>query len=191
MLDVSKGTIMSYEIKSNYDYTQHWSKRDKEEPRLAGKDHAESLKEFHHQFAQAWAKESYQHYNDPKKCEKIFDNILAREMYHMATENLYGFGKYVLNHTLWPIINDLYNSVLEEYEQEIVYWWLLSLQCSSCKFSNESEWADINAEYISNLKSFGIDVNYENLQLQERQRINLYNKEEDMWIKSSNGYRGD
>ena len=182
-----------YDLDLNYDYTQHWSRRDKEEPRLACADHAASLKEFHHQFAQAFANESHEYFNDEKKCAEIFENIVAREKYHMAMENLYGFGKFILNNQLAPVFNDLYNRMYPEYIEALKDWWSLSIQCATNTYEceNETVWREKKAEYIANLEKFGVDVDYETFRQKEIKRVTAYCAYEDACIKAANGWRGD
>jgi len=184
--------MSGYELKSGYDYSQHWSIRDRKEPRLAGKTHEESLETFHRQFGEALAMDVYKDYTE-ENLTKRFDEILQRYIYDMAMQNLYGFGKFVLNGTLEPVINDLYNRMLPYFEKSIVHWWTLSIQCGTNRneCADEAAWRTKFATYISHLEKFGVNVDYQEQLNNEIERVRAYIAHEDAWIKRSGGWRGD
>jgi hypothetical protein len=190
-----------YSLITGYDYSQHWSKRDHEDPRLAGKNHEESLAEFYHQVAQCFATESYDYYGNEEITEKIFNHILAREFNKMAKENLYGFGKFILSQVYYPIINDLWNRIKSEYERRLIEWWELAIQCnSSIAFWDKDKktmvnmtkeiWENYenNTHHIQCLKDFGIEIDFNKIKEKEKIRVDGYLKDRNHWKQMAGGY---
>jgi hypothetical protein len=180
-----------WELKEGYDYTQHWSHRDRNEPRLAGTTREESMAEFIHQVSCDLARAVYERFDDAEFVAKEFAQKLIREKYMIVRENLYGFGIEVIDGGFDALVDGLWEKIQPEFTRELIGNIAHMMQCNTLH-KTEEEWLAFNARYIEFLAGHGVEnLTFERFEAQERERVRKYMAEEDEWIRRSGGWRGD
>jgi hypothetical protein len=180
--------VSGYDLNPDYDYKANWSRRDRENPRLSGKDFDESWNNFTHSLACASAHPSYEKLSEREALEEVF----THELYHMVQENLYGFGDLAMENKIDK--EKAINDSIDEHRDERKNWAMLHIQCDTPWHKNNAiAWYHNNKAFID--KYFGVDVDIEQLFVEfnkkEIARVEAYCAHEDAWIKASNGWRGD
>jgi len=182
-----------YDLTHGYDYTKHWSRRDWNEPRLARGNFADSRREFVHQMAQRVANQCFT-VTDMNEIKRLFNEGIEAERYHMAMENLYGFGKRIMENKYDPEIFDgVWDEMLPEFTDAVYQNRRLSLQCATPWLKTKEELiAKKGKDLVDAVYPNGItDEDFAQLKADEEERVRIYCAHEDAWIRRSGGWRGD